>query len=79
MSMGTPVIISDWPILRQTFYKGAIYVENSEESIRQGILRMIKDKEVLDKKIYELKNERMKLYKEKINDLRKLMNLCTTT
>ena len=34
----TPVIISDWPILKEAFESGAIHVDNSQESIAQAVL-----------------------------------------
>lgn len=34
---GTPVIVSDWPILREAFSEGAIHVDNSAESIADAI------------------------------------------
>ena len=37
---GTPVIVSDWPILREAFPEGAIHVANSAEAIARGILAM---------------------------------------
>jgi glycosyltransferase involved in cell wall biosynthesis len=79
MSLGTPIIISNWPILRETFYKGAIYVENEEESIRKGILAMVKNKRTLDDKILELKKERIKIFNAKIDSLRTLISSHTAT
>jgi glycosyltransferase involved in cell wall biosynthesis len=37
---GTPVIVSDFPLLRQAFDEGAIHVDNSPEGIARGVLRM---------------------------------------
>jgi len=34
---GTPVIVSDWPLLREAFDEGAIHVDNSAEQIAAGI------------------------------------------
>ena len=34
---GTPVIVSDWPILRDSFAQGAIHVDNSPASIAKAI------------------------------------------
>ncbi|MFQ5632643.1 MAG: glycosyltransferase [bacterium] len=36
----TPVIISDWPLLRESFDRGAIHVNNSAESIILAVRRM---------------------------------------
>jgi glycosyltransferase involved in cell wall biosynthesis len=73
MSMSKPIIVSDWPILRQTFYKGTILVLNNEESIEQGILEMIAGKKRFEQEICELREERLKLYERSIADLRKII------
>ena len=40
LSMGKPIITSDWPILRQYFNKGTVHVDNSVNGIQQGVLQM---------------------------------------
>jgi glycosyltransferase involved in cell wall biosynthesis len=37
---GTPVIISDWPILREAFNHGAVHVDNTAPGIAAGIREM---------------------------------------
>jgi glycosyltransferase involved in cell wall biosynthesis len=34
---GTPVIVSDWKVLRESFGSGAVYVDNTPEGIAAGI------------------------------------------
>jgi hypothetical protein len=36
----TPVIVSDWPLLRQAFDEGAIHVDNSAEQLVAAIREM---------------------------------------
>jgi glycosyltransferase involved in cell wall biosynthesis len=40
LSLGKPIITSDWPILRSYFHKGTVHVPNTSAGIRQGVLRM---------------------------------------
>jgi glycosyltransferase involved in cell wall biosynthesis len=40
---GTPVIVSDWPVLRDAFDRGAIHVDNSAASIADAVRRMQAD------------------------------------
>lgn len=40
LSLGTPIITSDWPLLRDYFSKGTVYVDNTEHGIRDGVGRM---------------------------------------
>jgi glycosyltransferase involved in cell wall biosynthesis len=39
---GTPVIVSDWPVLRQAFARGAVHVDNSAAAI-SGAVRTIRE------------------------------------
>ena len=73
MSMEKPIIISDWPVLRNTFYKGAVYVYNEKKYIRKGILSMIDKKRDLKLEISELREHRLKIYEEKIGAIQKLI------
>ena len=45
ISVGTPLITSDWPYLRQLFADTAVYVSPSAESIRDGV------REALDRRV----------------------------
>jgi glycosyltransferase involved in cell wall biosynthesis len=37
---GTPVIVSDWPLLRQSFPEGALHVDNSPAAIADAVRRI---------------------------------------
>lgn len=37
---GTPVIVSDWPLLREAFDRGAIHVQNTAAAIAAGVSEM---------------------------------------
>jgi glycosyltransferase involved in cell wall biosynthesis len=51
VSLGKALITSDWPYLRELFAKGTIYVSNSSDDIRDGILRMQHQYRDLEKEI----------------------------
>lgn len=40
LSLGTPIITSDWPLLRTYFCKGTVHVDNTEAGILAGVERM---------------------------------------
>ena len=40
LSLGKPIITSDWPLLRSYFHKGTVHVDNSTAGIRQGVEAM---------------------------------------
>lgn len=42
MSLGKPLITSDWPYLLELFARGTVYVPNSADGIRDGIVLMRK-------------------------------------
>jgi glycosyltransferase involved in cell wall biosynthesis len=35
--LGVPVVISDWPILRENFDRGSIWVDNTAQSLERGL------------------------------------------
>lgn len=37
---GTPVIVSDWPLLKEAFPEGAVHVDNSSQGIAAGVRAM---------------------------------------
>ena len=43
ISLGQPLITSDWPLLREFFPRATIHVDNSIHGIRAGIQRMIRE------------------------------------
>lgn len=76
MALEKPIIISDWKILRETFSKGAIYVDNTIDGITNGILEMKKNIKKYQKEIKILKKERSEIWeKNRTNLLNKLMRL----
>jgi len=41
LSLGRPIITSDWPLLRTYFSKGAVYVDADADAIRRGVEEMV--------------------------------------
>jgi hypothetical protein len=56
--LGQPIITSDWPILRASFDRGAIHVDNSVEDISQGVLQMCREWERFGWEVKNLREER---------------------
>lgn len=42
---GTPVVVSDWPVLRQAFSDGAVHVDNSAPAIADAVRAIAADRE----------------------------------
>jgi glycosyltransferase involved in cell wall biosynthesis len=57
VAVGKPLITSDWPVLRNYFSKGAVYIDNSAESIRRAALEVADQNQRLRDEMRELKSE----------------------
>lgn len=69
LSLGKPIITSNWPLLRTYFNKGTMHVENNAENIRQGILKMQKDLRSFEQGIKALQVDQQQEWQEKITTL----------
>lgn len=54
LSMGRPIITSDWPLLRSYFNKGTVHVQPSAESIADGVREVVERQPSLLEGIREL-------------------------
>ena len=59
---GTPVIISDWPLLRAAFSQGAIHVDNSVEGIVKAIDAMRQTIEDYRREALQLREHKLKAW-----------------
>lgn len=53
--LGRPVLTSDWPILRDNFFQGAVFVDNSIQGIVDGLRKALADLEGLKKEARALR------------------------
>lgn len=70
MALGTPIITSNWPLLRETFNKGALFVDNSPQSIVNAVRTLQASWPEHKAAIQIQKQERHELWREKENALR---------
>jgi glycosyltransferase involved in cell wall biosynthesis len=73
--LGKPIITSDWPILRESFAKGTLYVDNSARSIREAVIRMQNDRDSLEREIVRLQDERWREWKQASAELGRLIGV----
>ena len=78
VSLGKPVIISDWPFLRSYFHKGTVYVDNTEEGIYQGVLQMQSDLGRLGREVLDLRVERQEEWDHKYGELMAMIQRATS-
>ena len=79
VAAGKPLIVSDWPFLRQSFPQGAIYVRNSPEGICRGIWEMQQRQAELQQAMLVLQQDTRQESQAKLAQLRALLapELCS--
>jgi glycosyltransferase involved in cell wall biosynthesis len=75
MSWGTPIITSDWPLLRDTFPKGSIFVRNHAQDIARGVAVFMKQKELLRTEMQNLKAEREQEWQQWVQHLSRRLEM----
>jgi glycosyltransferase involved in cell wall biosynthesis len=75
VSVGKPLLVSDWPFLQQFFYKGAVYVSNSPGGILQGIRQAQQQHTELQQAILALRQDNQQEWRTKLAQLKNLINL----
>lgn len=73
MFMGKPLIVSKQPALTDYFTKGAIFVDNSPQSLVDGVRRLRAQEERLTEEIVELAGEKRKQWESKFQELLSLI------
>jgi glycosyltransferase involved in cell wall biosynthesis len=73
VSLGMPLIVSDWPILRSYFGKGAICVPNTVEGLRAGVLRAQREQETLKHDVRRLREDLDREWNQQFGNLLQLI------
>jgi glycosyltransferase involved in cell wall biosynthesis len=58
LSLGRPIITSDWPLLRSYFSAGTVHVDNSVHGIAAGVRRLVRDVDIFRTEVGELRTLR---------------------
>jgi glycosyltransferase involved in cell wall biosynthesis len=74
VSIGKPIITTNWPILKKYFQKGTIFVDNTSKGIEKGILDCKKRRATLENEILLLKNDCWKKWNKNYKNLNGLIN-----
>jgi glycosyltransferase involved in cell wall biosynthesis len=59
---GTPVIVSDWPLLRDAFQRGAVHVDNTPEAIASAVSTIAADAEAYRAGARELRQQKLAIW-----------------
>lgn len=73
VSVGKPLIVSDWPYLRQFFFKGAVYVSNTPEGIYRGIRQMQQQQCQMQQGVLDLRRENRQEWEARLAQLNALV------
>jgi glycosyltransferase involved in cell wall biosynthesis len=73
VSLGKPLITSDWPYLRELFAKGTIYVPNSSDGIRDGIQVMQERYKDLEKEIVTFRQDSRREWDMRFAELKEMI------
>lgn len=77
LSLARPIITSDWPLLREYFSQGTVYVPNTSEGIRLGVMEMQKNYDHYLSGIQELNRIHKQNWQSQVKDLIKLIKQST--
>lgn len=73
VSVGKPLITSEWPYLREVFPKGTVFVSNSAENIQDGILEMQKRYKALAREILTLRQDSRQEWDTRMGQLKEMV------
>ena len=73
LSLGKPIITSDWPILREYFREGAVHVPNNGDGIRQGVEEIKNHYEHYQTGIHDLQASQRREWECKVEELSRLV------
>jgi glycosyltransferase involved in cell wall biosynthesis len=76
---GTPIVTSDWPLLREYFHAGTVHVDGTVEGIRAGIERMVRDHDRYVGEIRELQLEHRAEWEHVLGELLGLIDGATAS
>jgi glycosyltransferase involved in cell wall biosynthesis len=74
LSMGRPIITSDWPLLRDYFRKGTVHVDGSPIGIRDGVRAMMRDHSRYEAEIASLQVEQRREWARALGSLVRLVD-----
>ena len=74
LSMGRPIITSNWPLLRDYFRKGTVHVDNGAIGIRDGVRAMMRHHSRFEAEITALQGEQRREWVSALGSLVRLVD-----
>ena len=76
LSLGRPIVTSDWPLLRTYFHLGTVHVDAAAEAIRAGIEEMVRDHARYTTEIERLQMEQGQEWRGAVEELIRVVDPC---
>lgn len=73
LSAGTPLIVSDWEILRERFPIGTVYVPNTVDGLRMGVLKAKQESSQMKVDILVLRERHQDEWKQTLSEVEMLI------
>jgi glycosyltransferase involved in cell wall biosynthesis len=70
LALGKPLVTSDWGLLRETFSRGTVHVQNRAPAIAAGVRRALAERAALGAAMDRLRAERAVLFEQRLERLR---------
>lgn len=74
VSLGIPLIVSNWPILQDYFFIGTVHVPNTVEGICEGVRRANHEQATLQRDILRLREQLLAEWEQKFTELQHLLS-----
>jgi glycosyltransferase involved in cell wall biosynthesis len=74
LAVGKPLVTSNWPLLRATFSRGTIHVDNSAQQLLLAIVRARSEAECLARDMQTLRIERLREFQCRLHTLLSILN-----
>jgi glycosyltransferase involved in cell wall biosynthesis len=74
VSVGTPLIVSDWPVLRECFPIGAVHIPNTVEGVREGLRLAQREQKQLRRDILLLREQHQAEWMRKFAQIQHLLS-----
>lgn len=76
LSLGRPILTSDWPLLRTYFHLGTVHVDATAAAIRAGVDEMVRDHARFEAEIERLQMEQAQEWRGAVEELTRVVDRC---
>ena len=73
VSLGTPLITSDWPVLKEYFPLGTVHIPNTVDGLCEGVHLVMKNQANLKQEMIQMEEILRAEWEQKYNELQMLI------